>query len=103
MYHGQRFKVTTRSGSGMSSDSFVDFSFLEDGDEMFAIGCTVNYTEYETSYPCPVSRPSKSAAIGRSHYLSTKVESRLNATRPLLSISIFARMSADEINSRFAA
>ena len=103
MYHGQRFKVTTRSGSGMSSDSFVDFSFLEDGDEMFAIGCTVNDTEYETSYPCPVSRPSKSAAIGRSHYLSTKVESRLNATRPLLSISIFARMSADEINSRFAA
>jgi hypothetical protein len=27
----------------MNSDSFVDFSFVEDGEEMFAIGCTVNY------------------------------------------------------------
>jgi len=32
--------------------SYADFSFLEDGKEVFAIGCSDDYEEYATSYRC---------------------------------------------------
>lgn len=52
MHGAQRFKVMERTWSGMEDDSYADFSFFEDGEEVFAIGCSVDYGEYGTSYRC---------------------------------------------------
>lgn len=107
MYDGQRFKVTTRSWSGMSSDSFVDFLLTSRSSKTgrkcspSVVRSIIANTEQATL--ATVSRPSKSAATGRSHCLSTMAESRLNATRPLLSLSIFARKRSSLASKRRAA
>lgn len=51
--HGsQRFKVAERKWYGMEGESYSDFALSEDGEEVFAIGCSVDHGEYETSYRC---------------------------------------------------
>lgn len=51
MQGAQRFKVKQRTWRG-EEGKYADFSFLEDGDEVFAITCSVEWNEYVTSYLC---------------------------------------------------
>lgn len=100
MYGGQRFKVTARSFTGMSNESYVDYSFFEDGEEVFAIGCTEDYSEYGTSVRChSISAFKKRGKWAKSlleHYGRIQIE-RNKASSQL------KYFRADEIKSRFEA
>lgn len=51
--HGsQHFKVTERKWYGIEGDSYSDLAFFEDGEEVFAISCSVEYVECNTSFRC---------------------------------------------------
>ena len=36
----------------MEGESYADFAFFEDDDEVFAIVCSIDYGEYVNSYSC---------------------------------------------------
>ena len=100
MYGGQRFKVTARSWSGMDMESYADYSFFEDGEEVFAIGCKLDSNGYGTSYSCfSISAFKKRGNWAKSlleHYGRIQIE-RNKASSQL------KYFRADEIKSRFEA
>ena len=99
MYDGQRFKVTARSWSGMDMDSYVAYSFFEDGEEVFAIGCTLDSSGYGTSYRCH----SISAFKKRGNWAKSLLEhyGRIKIERNKVSSQLKYYFRADEIKSRF--
>lgn len=98
MHGTQRFNVTERSWSGMEGDSYADFSFFEDGDEVFAIGCSIDYGEYGTSYRCL----GISAFKKRGNWAKVLLEyyGRIQVERSKSSAEL-KYFRADEIKSRF--
>jgi len=95
MHGTQHFKVTGRSWSGMEGDSHADFSFFEDGDEVFAIGCLVDYGEY---YRCD----GISAFKKRGNWAKVLLEyyGRIQIERNKSSAEI-KYFRADEVKARF--
>ncbi len=94
----QRFKVTQRTWSGMEGDSYADFSFFEDGDQVFGISCSVDYEEYGTSYRCfDVSAFKKRgnwAKVLLQYYGQIQIAQNKSSAE-------FKYFRADEIKSRF--
>lgn len=97
-HQAQRFKITERRWSGMEGDSYSDLSFFEDSEEVFAIGCSVDHGEYETSYRCN----SVSAFKKRGNWAKVLLEyyGRIQIERNKSSAE-FKYFRADEIKSRF--
>lgn len=94
----QRFKVTQRTWSGMEGESYADFSFLEDGDEVFAIGCSVDYGEYDTSYRCLNVAAFKKRGNWAKILLQYYGQIQITQNK---SFAEFKYFRADEIKSRF--
>ena len=94
----QRFKVTQRTWSGMESESYADFSFFEDGDEVFAIGCSIDYQEFGTGYSCC----NVSAFKKRGNWVKVLLQyyGQIQIAQNKSSAE-FKYFSADEIKSRF--
>ena len=94
----QRFTVTQRTWSGMEGESYADFSFLEDADEVFAIGCSVDYGEYGTSYRClnvsAFKKRGSWAKVLLQYYGQIQIERNKSSAE-------FKYFRADEIKSRF--
>lgn len=49
---GHQYTILEKSWHGMEGNTYADFSFLEDGAEVFAIDCSVDFGEYDTIYRC---------------------------------------------------
>lgn len=97
--HGtQRFSVTERTWSGVEGESYADFSFLEDGNEVFAIGCSVDYGEYGASYRClnvsAFKKRGSWAKVLLQYYGQIQIERNKTSAE-------FKYFRADEIKSRF--
>lgn len=97
-YTGHQYTVSKKSWHGMEGDTYADFSFLEDGAEVFAIGCSVDYGEYDTSYRCH----SVSAFKKRGNWAKVLLQlySRIQIERNKSS-SDMKYFRADEIKARF--
>lgn len=95
---GQRFMLSLTRSAGMEGDAYADFSFSEDGLEVFAIGCSADYEEYGTNYQCH----SISAFRKRGNWASIllRLYGRTRIGREKLSAKT-QYFSADEIKSRF--
>jgi len=94
----QRFKLTQRTWSGMEGESYADFSFFEDGDEVFAIECSVDYDEYGTSYRCfnvsAFKKRGNWAKVLLEYYGQIQIAKNKSSAE-------FKYFRADEIKSRF--
>lgn len=95
---GARFKVGFRSWYGAEGDGYADFSFFEDGEEVFAIKCSGNYDGDFMHYSCfDVSafrkRGTWATALLKCHQL-IQIESERRSTE-------YKYYRADEIKSRF--
>jgi hypothetical protein len=97
--HGaQRYKVRERTWRGIEGESYSDLSFFEEGNEVFAIGCSLDHGEYETSYRCH----SISALKKRGNWAQVLLEyyGRIKIERNKSSAN-FKYFRADEIKTRF--
>lgn len=95
MHGTQRFTVTQRT---WSDESYADFSFLEDGDEVFAIGCSVDYEEYGTSYRCLNVSAFKNRGSWAKMLLQYYGQIQIERNKSSVESKYFL---ADEIKSRF--
>ena len=98
-HDAQRFKLSERKWYGIEGESYSDMSFAEDAEEVFAIGCSVEHGEYETSYQCH----GVSAFKKRGNWAKVLLEyyGRIQIERNNSSAE-FKYFRADEIKSRFA-
>lgn len=48
----QKFAISLREWDGIESDTYAEFSFFEDGTEVFAISCSVDFVEFGRHYSC---------------------------------------------------
>ena len=94
----QRFKMTERIWSGMEGESYADFAFFEDDDEVFAIGCSMDYGEYANSYRCfnisAFKKRGNWPAVLLEYYGQIQIEKNKSSAD-------FKYFRADEIKSRF--
>lgn len=97
-FDGARFKVGFRSWYGMEGDGYADFSFFENGDEIFAIKCSGNYDGDFMHYSCfdvvAFKKRGNWAKVLLSCHQVIQVESERRSTE-------FKYYRADEIKSRF--
>ena len=97
--HGaQHYKTTERTWSGLDGESYADLSFFEEGNEVFAIGCSLEHGEYGTSYRClnisALKKRGNWAQVLLEYYGHIKIERNKSSAN-------FKYFRADEIKSRF--
>jgi len=97
-YGGHRYAVSEKEWHGEEGDAYADFVLREDGAEVFAIGCSVQYDEYVDSYRCH----SVNAFKKRGHWAKMLIELyrriQINENKRSSELKYF---NADKIKERF--
>lgn len=93
-----KYTITEKSWSGMEGESYADFSFLENEEEMFAIGCSVNYGEYGSAYSCHRISAFKKRGNWAKLLLTLYGQIQIERGKSAAGIGYF---NADEIKTRF--
>lgn len=95
---GQRFILSETRSTGMEGDAYADFSFSEDGVEVFAIGCSADYEEYGVNYQCHTISAFRKRGNWASILLRLYGRTRIGREKLSAKTQYFR---ADEIKSRF--